>query len=181
MAKLDKKDWLSYFSNKIGVGEEKLEKAFGEELKGGQDLDTPLEVPDRMSITYKYTFGGQSRFFRELRDNGRIMGTKCISCGISFCPPRSNCSNCYGDMEWIPLSGEGIVEGSTVVHFGTSEHVGKVPFVCAFIKLDGADFFMWHMIETDDVDSIKPGTRVKACFKEKRYGLMSDFIFKAIK
>ena len=178
---LDKDSWLKYFSGKIGVGSEKLEKAFKKELKGGVDLDAPLEVPDKMSITYKYTYGGQSRFFRELRDNKRIMGTRCKECGLVFCPPRSTCSNCYGDVEWTALSGEGTVEGCTVVHFGTSEHVGKVPFVCAFIKLDGASFYIWHMIETEDINSIKPGTRVKALFREKRFGLISDFIFRPTK
>ena len=177
---IDKDSWLAYFSKKIGVGEEKLEKAFKEELTGEHGLDTPLEVPDRMWVTYKYSFGGQSRFFRELRDNKRIMGTKCKAYGLTFCPPRSTCSNCYGDVKWVPLSGEGTIEGCTVVHFGTSEHIGKVPFVCAFIKLDGASFYMWHMIETEDVNSIKPGTRVKASFRDKRFGLISDFIFKPI-
>lgn len=169
-----------FFQKKIAVDEQKLEKAFKGELETQHSPDDPLEVPDKMSITYKYTYGGQSRFFRELRDNKKIMGTKCKSCGLTFCPPRSTCSNCYGDVQWTELTGQGTVEGCTVVHFGTSEHVGKVPFVCAFIKLDGADFFIWHMIETDDVNSIKPGTRVKASFKDKRFGLISDFIFKPV-
>jgi uncharacterized OB-fold protein len=178
MAAFDKNRWLEESSRRTGIAPDLLEKAFRDELEGKWEIDHPLEIPDRMSITYRYSYGRQSRFFRELRDNARLMGAKCPQCGVVYCPPRSDCSNCYVETEWVPLSGEGVIEGCTTVYYGTSDHIGKVPFVCAFVKLDGADFFIWQFIDADDITKVKPGARVKAAFKEHRSGLVTDFIFK---
>lgn len=175
---LDKAHWLKENSERTGIPEELLEKTFEEELKGKADINSPLEVPDIMSIRYKYSYGGQSRFFRELRDNARIMGAKCTKCGMVYCPPRTDCSDCYEPTEWVELSNEGTVITRTKVHFSTSQFLSSVPYNCAYIKLDGADTWMFQNI---DAEEINPGDRVKAVFREKRTGHMSDFVFKPIK
>ena len=46
------------------------------------------EIRDRIKIDYKYTYGGQSKFFIELMNNKKLLGTKCIKCGKVWMPPR---------------------------------------------------------------------------------------------
>ena len=174
----DKAHWLKESSERTGIPEDLLEKAFEQELSGDPDINDPLEIPDIMCIRYKYSYGQQSRFFRELRDNARIMGAKCTKCGMVYCPPRANCSECYAPTEWVPVSNEGTVITCTQVHFSTSQFLSNVPYNCAYIKLDGADTWMFQNI---DAKEVKPGDRVKAVFREKRTGHISDFVFKPVK
>lgn len=174
---LDKQKWLALNSQRTGIPAELLERAFRDELEGKRGLDDPLEIPDVMTVYYKYSYGQQSRFFREIRDNQRILGSKCTHCGRVYCPPRAACSLCYEPTEWVPLSGEGVIVTATVVHYATSLFRDKTPFVYAYIKLDGADTILPQNIILDDVTKAKPGLRVKAMFVEHRSGLLSDFYF----
>ena len=41
----------------------------------------------KMEAEFNFSYGRISRFFSELMDNERIMGTKCPKCSIVFCPP----------------------------------------------------------------------------------------------
>jgi hypothetical protein len=177
---MDKEKWLKFFHERTGIDRELLEKAFKDEIDGKFGINDPLEVPDRMDVTYKYSYGGHSRFFREIKDNKRIMGAKCSKCGFVYCPPRIGCSKCYAPTEWVPLSGKGRIEACTVVHYGTSSFIGKFPYLCGYIKLDGADTFILQFIESQDISEVKPGMRVEACFREERYGMMTDFYFKPV-
>jgi uncharacterized OB-fold protein len=169
--------WLELQERRTGIPRGQLAAAFSGVLADDTDPDQPLDTPDRITITYKYSYGGQSRFFRSLRDDARILGTQCTGCGLVWCPPRTTCSACFCATEWLELSGRGVVAGCTIVHYGTSDHVGKVPFVCAYVKLDGADSHIWQIVEADDFAAVRPGTRVRAKFKELRCGLISDFVF----
>ena len=51
-----------------------------------------------------------SHFLRK----GKIMGSKCCSCGAISVPPRPICNECLGgDLEWIELKGKGKLESFT--------------------------------------------------------------------
>lgn len=164
----------------MGVPVEQLKKAFDAELDDLGPIDAPLEVPDRILINYKYSLGGQSRFFREMRRNRKIYGSRCPRCSITFCPPRNDCNRCYGKTEYVELSGEGTVLTCCSVHFTNSSFIKKVPFICALVKLDGTDFLILANIEMDDVSEARPGMRVKAVFRDERDGVVTDFFFEAI-
>ena len=62
-----KAQWYKYFSEKYGIPAEQLKREYEDELDGKNAMDAPLEIPDRMDVVYKYSYGKQSRFFRELR------------------------------------------------------------------------------------------------------------------
>ena len=176
----EKEAWYRRQSERIGVPMEQLKKAFDQELSDAGPVDAPLEVPDRILINYKYTLGGQSRFFREMRRNKKLYGARCQQCKITFCPPRQDCNRCYGTTEYVELSGEGEVLACCSVHFTNSSFIKKVPFICALVKLDGTDFLILGNIEMDDVSKAKPGMRVKTVFREQRDGAITDFYFDVV-
>jgi uncharacterized OB-fold protein len=177
MDRAEREKWYARNGARIGVAAEKMEKYYREELENWKDMGAPLEYPDKIEIFYKYAYGGQSRFFRELRENRRLYGSKCPKCGKVFCPPRQDCNRCYEKMEWIPLSGEGTVVTCCSVHFSNSSFIKKVPFICALIRLEGTDFLMISNVEMDDISQAKPGMRVRAMFREERDGAITDFYF----
>ncbi|MFW9950601.1 MAG: Zn-ribbon domain-containing OB-fold protein [Candidatus Thorarchaeota archaeon] len=141
----------------------------------------PHEIRDKIRINYKYTMGGQSKFFIELKKNKKILGTKCKKCGKIWVPPRINCSNCYEDTEWIEMPHTGTVKVSTIVWYTTSAFIQSVPYGIAFILLDKSDTGILQGIFSENLvpSKIKKGQRVKAVFKKKadREGKMTDFFF----
>jgi uncharacterized OB-fold protein len=169
--------WVESESARIGARPADVEKAFQKEFSKEQDLFEPLEIPDVMKITYKYTYGEQSPFFRALRDYKKLLGAKCTSCNFTYCPPRKNCSRCYGETQWVELPGTGKIASFTVIYKGTSLVTGKTPYVCAYVSLDETDFVVLTAIEMDDHSKAHVGMKVKAIFKEERTGRITDFYF----
>ena len=175
----DRAKWVEAESSRLGVTPANLDKAFAAEFTEKHDLEEPLEVPDVLKITYKYSYGGQSAFFRALRDYGKLLGAKCDACNFTYCPPRKNCSKCYGDTRWVELPGTGKIESFTTIYRGTSMIKKGQPVICAYIRLDETDFVMLSNVEMSDVGKASVGMRVKAVFKNERIGRVSDFFFTA--
>ena len=175
-----KEKWYQYFSEKCGIPIEYLRRDFEAELDGKNPPDAPLEIPDKMEVIFKYTYGKQSRFFRELRENKRVMGAKCTECGRVYCPPRGDCHLCYKPTEWVELSGKGSIVSYTVQHYTTSTFIKKLPFICCYIKLDGTESLIMTNMEMDDVEKCKPGMRVEAAFRDERHGMVTDLYFRPV-
>ncbi len=139
------------------------------------------EIRDVIKIQYKYTMGGQSKFFIELKENKKLLGTKCTNCGKTWMPPRINCSECYEPAEWVEMKQTGTIKVSTIVWYTTSAFIQSVPYGIAFIQLDNADTGLLQGIFSENLvpSKIKKGERVKAVFKrrEDREGKMTDFFF----
>lgn len=173
----NKNKWLQIQSSRMKLPSELIEHAFTDELNQPKNIDDPLEIPDRIQIDYRYSYGLTSRFFREIRDHKRIFGTRCKTCGTVFLPPRAHCAECYCDTEWMRCGNQGTVKTFTVVHYATSAFFHKTPFICAFILLDGADTLIMSNVIMDEVSQAKTGMRVRVVFKEHRVGDMGDFYF----
>jgi len=137
------------------------------------------EIRDRIKIDYKYTMGGQSKFFIEVMNNKKLLGTKCTKCGKTWMPPRINCSECYVPADWIEMKQSGTIEVSTIVWYTTSAFIKAIPYGIGFIKLDGADTALLQGIFSENLvpSKIKKGQRVKAVFSREREGKMTDFFF----
>ncbi|MFH1240810.1 MAG: Zn-ribbon domain-containing OB-fold protein [Pseudomonadota bacterium] len=180
MNEQEREKWYQYHHEKYGIPVEYLRREYEKELSGNVPMDAPLEIPDRMDVFYKYSYGQQSRFFRELRENKKLYGAKCPECQKVYCPPRAHCSQCYEPTEWVPLKGTGVIKACTVQYFTTSAFIKKLPFICAYVQLDGTDFIMMTNMEVEDVSKIKVGTRVEAVFREERHGTITDVYFRPI-
>ena len=127
---------------------------------------------------WKYTrYAGRtgSRFLIELRDNKKIMGTKCPACGRVYVPARSLCYVCFKPMDqWVEVSHEGTLMSYTMVYQSEPSYPVKTPFAYGIIKLDGADTGFAHIIGEVAPKDLKIGMRVKAVFKDKRVGSILD-------
>ena len=117
----------------------------------------------------------RSKFLLTLRDQQKIMGTKCSSCGRAYVPARSTCLKCFKNMdEWVEVSDQGTVETFTVVHQSEPVYAEEIPFAFGVIKLDGADTGLVHRIGGIDLETISVGMRVKAVFEDERKGDIRD-------
>ena len=147
----------------------------------------PFEVRDRIYNDYLYSYGGISPFFRTLKDDARLTGTRCAKCGKVWCPPRIDCSDCYSKTAWVDLPGTGTVRGAIEVFYVPSNYslhkLIDMPYVLALIQPDGADTCIYNTVFAGPVriGSVKTGLRVRAVFREKREGRLTDFYFVPLK
>ncbi len=145
------------------------------------DIDRPLVAQFEWSAKFLYSYGQLSRFFRELKDNARLMGTRCPKCGDLRCPPHPNCQKCYIPTEWIPVPSTGTVWSYTIVRSERNlppDYTGPVPFVLSLVEIDGCDnVYPEQILEIDRPEDVKIGMRVKAGFREARLGRNTDFVW----
>ena len=72
-----------------------------------------ITVQSKWEIPYAYSAGETiSKFLVELRDNERIMATKCPKCREVLLPPRSFCANCFISLkdQWVEIDPVGELE-----------------------------------------------------------------------
>ena len=131
----------------------------------------------RIKMEYNWWVGAVgSRFYRGLRDEGRIWGLKCPECSKVFVPPKIKCIDCYEDLhDWLELPGTGTVETYTIVRYEEPVlHPRKAPFAYGVIMMDGADTGLVHFIGDVDPEEVKVGMRVEAVFEDEREGNILD-------
>lgn len=123
-----------------------------------------------------------SRFLVELRDNKKIMGTRCPTCNRVYVPARSVCRDCFGELsEWVEVSQKGTLLTYTVAHQSNPVQPVPTPIVYGIVQLDGADTGFVHMLGEVDPEKLEVGTKVKAVFKVKKERVASILDIKYFK
>jgi uncharacterized protein len=145
-----------------------------------KEQDGFVITPDRWKIDYFASQGELSRFFKELKDNGRILGTRCPSCGSVYCWPRSWCHDCYEDCDWVEMSGKGEVVVFSQIEINLNDlQRQQPPFLQGSVLLDGARYPIVSFFRDVAFDDMHRGKRMKAVFlpPEERTGRIRDFYF----
>jgi uncharacterized OB-fold protein len=136
----------------------------------------PLVFDEPYVADYEYSVGKTgTRFFTELKENRKILGTRCPSCDLVYFPPRSICGTCLSKLnEWKELGHKGTLITYTVVRYPSAAHSADPPFAYGIVKLDGADTCISHLLGDLDLENIRIGMRVEAVFEQNRNGNMLD-------
>ena len=123
-----------------------------------------------------------SRFLIELRDNKRIMGTRCPTCNRVYVPARSVCKDCFGELsEWVEVSHEGTLLTYAVAYQPNPVQPVEPPIAYGIVQLDGADTGLAHMLGEVDPAQLKVGMKVKAVFKVEKERVASILDIKYFK
>jgi uncharacterized protein len=140
------------------------------------------KISGHWNIPYEYAAGATaSRFFDELKNNQRIMATRCSSCKRTLLPPRAFCERCFVEIsDWVEVGPEGVVNSFTVT-YQSFPGLPDPPYTIALIKLDHASTCLAHFLGEIDATQpikllarVKAGLRVRARFKEERRGSILD-------
>lgn len=136
----------------------------------------PMVYKSRISVPYHWWAGETaSRFLIALRDERKILGTRCTGCGKTYLPPRKNCPSCFeAAMDWVECAREGTVLAFTVARRQLASLPRKVPVIFVLVRLDGADTALLHYLEGVDPGSVRIGMRVAARFAQERGARMQD-------
>jgi uncharacterized OB-fold protein len=104
-------------------------------------------------------------------NEGKIYATKCKRCGKLYYPPQVDCFKCMtSDVEWIALSGEGVIETFTESHLKPQgfTHYEK-PYIIAIVKTpEEAKVMGW--LEDIDIDKVRVGLKVRITTTRKPDG-----------
>ena len=81
----------------------------------------PIILEGGIHMPYSWTVGRVgSRFFLELRDQGRFLANQCPACERVWVPPRQRCPICFKEIpeeSWREVGPEGTLNHFTIVHF----------------------------------------------------------------
>lgn len=152
----------------------------------------PLENPAdqvevikyNINLHYEHAFGPYyGRMFDEIKHNRRIMGVSVPDGEGAFLPPREVCDISHKPTGlWVEVGQTGVVRGMSIINFEFVGQKKKPPYVYAEIKLDGASTRLIHNVHVPDFEMekakrlVKPGTRVRAVWADKRTGSMEDIL-----
>jgi uncharacterized OB-fold protein len=135
-----------------------------------------VTIDGHVEVEYHWSAGvAGSRFFTELRDNGKIMGTKCPECERVLVPPRIFCEECFVDAdEWVEVSHQGEILTYAESYFGLQGQRLEEPWYIGIVKLDGADGGLFHRLVAENGAQIAIGGRVEAVLAAERKGHILD-------
>jgi uncharacterized OB-fold protein len=129
-------------------------------------------------ITNRYTMGvAGERFFREIKEHARIMGTRCEECDLVYVPAALFCERCFAQLdEWVHVASQGYVFTYTVLFHDMDGQPLDEPAILAYVKLDGCDGGLVHYLSEIDPEDVFIGMEVEAVFKDaaERQGSILD-------
>ena len=95
---------------------------------------------------------------------GVLRVQRCITCGHLQLYPRIFCTQCAGeDLDWIDVSGKGIIASFTVVTRGISKAY-SAPYVVSLIDLDEGPRMMSSIVHSDGT-GLEVGMSVEVAFE----------------
>jgi uncharacterized OB-fold protein len=107
--------------------------------------------------------------FWDAAAEGRLVASRCTTCGTFLMPPQPRCFNDQNDsFTWVELPGTGTIYSFTVVRHPLAEHLQEaVPYVSAIIDLDGTQGAGARMIANVidcDPETVEVGDQVRVTF-----------------
>jgi uncharacterized OB-fold protein len=139
------------------------------------------EVDDRFKKfgTVSFTSITKINDFVDYLEQGKVMGTRCKSCGLMFFPPRADCYQCLsGDMEWFEVSGTGKLVTYSKLEYAPVGFGDDLPYSIAL--LDYGDYKVFGRIAGDLPEGeIKVGMEMKTVVNHLPTGQLNYVFTKA--
>lgn len=102
-----------------------------------------------------------SDFAVHLKD-GRLMGSKCKSCGFQTFPPRADCPECMSaDFEFTEYSGKGKVYTHSTIAAAPTGFDEEAPYTCTVVDLDEGGRLVGWLGDSIPADQVKIGMEVQ--------------------
>ena len=141
-----------------------------------------LSINVATHLPYAYSAGRYvSRFLVALRDEGKILASKCATCETVLVPPRIVCGQCFAEMrDFVEVGPQGTLTTFSVINFPFIDPFTgverSVPYGYAIIQLDGCSNRFPHFLDETDLQKLRIGLRVEAVFKpaNERVGAVTD-------
>jgi uncharacterized protein len=141
-----------------------------------RDPKSPAAWNGELPVTNRYTYGlAGEKFFRSLKDEGRIFGTHCPHCEQTYVPAAIFCERCLAKLDdWVDVGTSGEVNTFTILYVNLKGSPLEKPEIIAFIRF--GDGGLIHRLEEINPDQVEIGMKVQAVFKppSERIGSILD-------
>ena len=131
----------------------------------------------KLPVTSRYTFGlAGERFFRTLKDEGKIMGSYCPKCDHTYVPAAAFCERCLGELtEWKDMGLTGELYTFTLLFVDYDGQPLEEPDLVGFIAF--GDGGIIHKLEVNPAE-LEVGMSMQAVLKPKsqRTGSILDIL-----
>jgi uncharacterized OB-fold protein len=114
---------------------------------------------------------------RELKDSGRLFGTRCDACQVTYAPARQYCERCLSPLdEWVEVPLAGTLASFTIVRVDLDGNPLPQPGILGLIDLDNATGCFVHWIAGVEPDRLRVGQHVAAELRSpgERRGSITD-------
>lgn len=142
-----------------------------------RDPQAPRAWLGSLPVTSRYTFGlAGERFFRTLKEEGKIMGTYCPACDRTYVPATTFCERCMAELsEWRDLGLMGELHTYTLLFVDNDGQPLEEPELVGIISF--GDGGLIHKLEADP-DELEIGMTMQAVLKPKsqRTGSILDIL-----
>jgi uncharacterized protein len=132
-----------------------------------RDPSAPQAWHGSLPVTSRYTYGlAGERFFRAIKDEGRIMGTLCPRCDHTYVPAAAFCERCLSELtEWVDVGTVGELHTFTLLFVDYEGKPLEEPELVGFIRF--GDGGLVHRLDGVEPDEVEIGMRMEAVFKPK--------------
>lgn len=132
-----------------------------------------------LPVTSRYTAGvAGERFFRALMDEGRILGSHCHRCEVTYVPGRIFCERCLAELtDWVDVGLIGEVHTFTLLFEDVDGSHRSEPVPVAFVAF--GDGGIVHYLGDVAPEDIYIGMTVEAVLKPtaERVGGINDIAY----
>ena len=120
--------------------------------------------------TVSFTATTQVGEFVDYLKQGQVAGTRCLTCGTSFFPPRAHCATCREKtrMEWAPISGIGALITYSILRYAPVGFEQDLPYAIAVADFGQCKVF--GRLGDWDPATVRPGMAVTARVKSLPQG-----------
>jgi hypothetical protein len=154
------------------------------EVKKKKEKDDVIKFEVKWEIPYIHSAGKHATKFFEALKEKKILGVRCPRCNRVLVPPRAFCERCFVETsDWVEVKDEGVLTTISVCYMKFTG-LPDPPYATGIVKLDGADTGMLCYLGDVDLSDwkkvheiFKPGTRVKAVWKDKPEGKITDIMY----
>ena len=130
-----------------------------------QDIKS-IVTPTRLVYEWAAT-GAQADFLTQIAE-GKLIGQKCPSCSMVYCPPSGNCARCGVETrERVEVQDRGTVTTFCIVRVPSENIDVKLPYCAANILLDGSDMPFTALVQECEAKDVRIGMRVEAVWKDR--------------
>ena len=144
-----------------------------------RDFHAPPTWRGNLPVTSRYTFGvAGERFFRAIKDEGKILGTRCPKCNRVYVPAALFCELCLSELtEWVDVGTCGEVHTYTLLYENYDGSPRQEAEIVAFIRL--GDGGLVHRLGELLPSQVSIGLKVEAVFKPQaqREGSILDILY----
>ncbi|HXN05523.1 MAG TPA: Zn-ribbon domain-containing OB-fold protein [Nitrospiria bacterium] len=115
-------------------------------IQGRAKSIPPLVFEHHYEVEYVISHGQDSPFFAGLAFE-KLLGTRCVSCEMTYATPKPFCMKCGGKCAWVELPDEGKIHTFTVCHFGSQAFLKETPFILVLVEFEGCGSLMMSRLK----------------------------------